>query len=190
MYCRAKQLQSLTWEPWWAILPAHTTYLYYITYFLDQTPWLLFISSRNFVRLLFKSSYYLRAAFIKLCVLGKIFRNYKGFEKSQFYMENCNAAWSATALLQSGIPTWHFQSVSSFSSNDFTRWSLSVPQKMPNSSEQRAFLYLSCTPLILPFEPEVCSCAHVLLLVAASIREQQLFRSARPEVRRQFESGD
>ena len=28
-----------------------------LPYFLDQTPWLLFISSRNFVRLLFKSGY-------------------------------------------------------------------------------------------------------------------------------------
>jgi len=37
-----------------------------ILYSLDQTPQLLFISSRNFVRLLFKSSYYSRAVFIKL----------------------------------------------------------------------------------------------------------------------------
>jgi len=37
-----------------------------IPYSLDQTPWLLFISSRNFVRLLFEIGYYSRAAFIKL----------------------------------------------------------------------------------------------------------------------------
>jgi len=39
---------------------------YYLQYLLDQTPQLLFISSRNFERLLFESNYYLRAAFIKL----------------------------------------------------------------------------------------------------------------------------
>ena len=33
---------------------------------LNQTPWLLFISSHNFVRLLFKSGYYSSVAFIKL----------------------------------------------------------------------------------------------------------------------------
>ena len=33
---------------------------------LDWTLWLLFISMRNFVRLLFDSDYYLRAALIKL----------------------------------------------------------------------------------------------------------------------------
>jgi len=37
-----------------------------ITYSLDQMPWLPFISSRNFVWLLFESDYYLRAGFIKL----------------------------------------------------------------------------------------------------------------------------
>jgi len=35
-------------------------------YSLDQMPWLLFISSRNFVQLLFESGYYLRAVLIKL----------------------------------------------------------------------------------------------------------------------------
>ena len=64
-------------------------------------------------------------------------------------------------LCYKAVPTRHFQSVSSFSSNDFTRWSPSVPQKMPNSSGHRAFLYLLCTHLI--FEPKVCSRAHVLL---------------------------
>ena len=34
-----------------------------------------------------------------------------------------------------------------------------------------------------------CTCAS-RILAAASIRERRLFRSARPEVRRQFESGD
>ena len=34
------------------------TSVYYVPYLLDQTPWLLFISSRNFVRLLFESGVY------------------------------------------------------------------------------------------------------------------------------------
>ena len=62
-----------------------------IPYSLDQTPRLLFISSRNFVRLLFESGYYLRAAFIKLSAvsgIGKIFCKCKGFEKSQLYKIN------------------------------------------------------------------------------------------------------
>ena len=45
---------------------------------LVQTPWLLFISSCNFVWL----------AFIKLSVIGKIFHKCKGFEKRQFYKIN------------------------------------------------------------------------------------------------------
>ena len=71
--------------------------------------------------------------------------------------------------LQNGI-----QCVSSFSSNDFTRWSPSVPPKMTNFSGQPAFLYLSTG-------------YHVLAM--ASTWEQRLFRSAHPEVWWQFESG-
>ena len=37
-----------------------------LMYSLDQMPWLLFISSRNFVQLLFESGYYLRAVLIEL----------------------------------------------------------------------------------------------------------------------------
>jgi len=47
------------------------------------------------------------------------------------------------------------------------------------------------TLLILSFETRglfMCACA-TRILAAASIRERQLFRSAHPEVRRQFESG-
>jgi len=77
-------------------------------------------------------------------------------------------------LCYKAVPTWHLQRVSSFSSNDFTRWSPSVPQKMTNLSGQPAFLYLS---------------TGYRVLAAASIRERGLFRPARPEVRRQFESG-
>jgi len=42
-----------------------------LPYSLDQTPRLLFISSRSFVWLLIESSYYSRAAFIKLGVEGE-----------------------------------------------------------------------------------------------------------------------
>ena len=57
-----------------------------LPYLLDQTPRLL--SSRNFVRLLFESGYYSRAAFIKLSGISEIFCKCKGFEKSQFYKIN------------------------------------------------------------------------------------------------------
>ena len=50
-----------------------------------------------------------------------------------------------------------------------------MPQEMTIFSGQPAFLYLS---------------TGYRVLAAASIREQRLFRSARPEVGRQFESGD
>ena len=43
-----------------------STKKYKVPYSLKQTPWLLFISWRNFVWLLFESSYYSIAAFIKL----------------------------------------------------------------------------------------------------------------------------
>ena len=59
-----------------------------VLYSLDQTPRLLSISSHNFVRLLFKSGYYSRVAFIKLSGISKIFCKCKGFEKSQFYKIN------------------------------------------------------------------------------------------------------
>ena len=68
-----------------------------IPYLLDQTPRLLFISSRNFVRLLFESGYYSRAAFIKLSGIGKIFCKCKGFEKSQFYKINRKGGVAADA---------------------------------------------------------------------------------------------
>ena len=129
--------------------------------------------------------FYSRAAFIKLSVLGKIFRNCKGIEKSQFYKINEELRCGDLVLKQTfqldqpplcykAVPTRHLQSVSSFSSNDFTRWSPSVPQKMTKFSGQPAFLYLS---------------TGYRVLAAASIRERRLFRSACPEVRRQFESG-
>ena len=47
---------------------------------------------------------------------------------------------------------------SSFSSNGFTWWSPSMPE---NFSGQRAFLYLS--RILLPFETQGCSRAHMLL---------------------------
>ena len=55
-----------------------------VPYLLDQTPRLHFISSRNFVRLLFESGYKSRAAFIKLSVIGKTFVKCKGLRKAGF----------------------------------------------------------------------------------------------------------
>ena len=126
-------------------------------------------------------SFYLRAAFIKLRVLGIIGRPLR---KSSFigFTKNCDAVtwfWSKPSSLISChfdtkryLPTQHLQYISF---NGFTRWSPSVPEKMTNFSGQPAFLYLS---------------TGYRVLAAASIRERRLFRSARPEVRRQFKSGD
>ena len=74
----------------------------------------------------------LRAAFIKLSVIGKIFRNCKGFEKSQFHKINEELRRGDLGLKQTfqldqpplcfkAVPTRHLQSVPSFSSNEFTR---------------------------------------------------------------------
>ena len=99
-------------------------------------------------------------------------------------MKNCNVVtwfWSNPSGLIShpvcykAVPTRHLQCISSFSSNDFTRWLPSVAQKLPNFSGQPVFLYLS---------------ADYHVLAVASIPERWLFRLARPAVRRQFESGD
>ena len=93
--------------------------------------------------------------------------------------------WSAAALLQSGTYTEPPIRFLVSSSNDFTRWSPSIPQKMPNFSGQREFLYLSFN--IANRNPRL---VHVHMCYSnISIREQWLFHSARPEVRQQFESG-
>jgi len=82
---------------------------------------------------------------------------------SIYYLWANLPAWSAAALRYKAVPTWHLRSVSSFSSNDLTRWSPSTPQKMPNFS-QRAFFYLSCILIwYCHSRHEVCSHAHVLL---------------------------
>ena len=85
---------------------------------------------------------------------------------------------------------WYLHSTSnSFSSNDFTRWSPSVPQ---NFSGQCAFLYLS---RVYSFDIAIrarglFTCARATQIFAAgSIRERRLFRSACPEMWQQFESG-
>ena len=68
---------------------------------------------------------YSAAAFIKLRVLGKIFRNCKGIEKSQFYKINEELQCGDLVLKQTFqldqlplcykvVPTRHLQSVSSF----------------------------------------------------------------------------
>ena len=48
-----------------AVETKHRIIQFYVPYLLDQTPRLLIISSRNFVRLLFENGYCSRAAFIK-----------------------------------------------------------------------------------------------------------------------------
>ena len=65
-----------------------------ILYLLDQTPQLLFISSPNFVRLLFKSGYYLRAAFIKLrgiatATFADIDKDENKLEENKVVLEDC-----------------------------------------------------------------------------------------------------
>ena len=80
-------------------------------------------------------------------VLGKIFRNCKGFEKNQFHKINEDELWCS--LISRCFATKRYLHGTSnpfprFFFNDFTRWLPSMPQKMPNFSGQRAFLYLSC----------------------------------------------
>ena len=135
-----------------------------------------------------------------LSVAGEIFRNCKGFEESQFYKINEELWCGALVLKQTFqldqpllcykvVPTWHLQSISSFSSNDFTRWSPSMPQKMPNFSGQCAFLYLLCILIWYSHSsPSLFTCG-TRILATASIQGWRVFRSARPGVRRQFESG-
>ena len=89
-----------------------------ISYLLDQMPRLLFISSRNFVWLLFESGYYSRAAFIKLSGIGKIFCKCKCFK---FYNINKELRCGDLVLKQNfqlldqpslsykAVPTWHLQ---------------------------------------------------------------------------------
>ena len=50
-------------------------FAWHLLYSLDRTLRLLFISSHKYAWLLFESSYYSRAAFIKLNGIGKIFVN-------------------------------------------------------------------------------------------------------------------
>ena len=118
---------------------------------------LLFISSRNFVRLLFESGYYSRVAFIKVSGIGKVV--VIRFSNFSTYLVIIRRAEGSPPL-----------------SVQFAEFSL------------RLFRYIYFRPYVV----------HVLLtrnsatriLAAASIRERRLFRSAHPEVRRQFESGD
>jgi len=94
-------------------------------------------------------------------ILVKIFCKCKGFEKSRFYKIKTELRCSDLVLKQNfqlldqpllsykAVPIWHLQSVSSFSSsNDFTRWSPFMPQKMPNllDSSQETWPIIS-TPL-------------------------------------------
>ena len=127
------------------------------------------------MRLLFESGYLSRAAFIKLSVIGKIFGNCKGFEKSQFHKINEELRRGDLGLKQTfqldqpplcfkAVPTRHLQSIPSF---------------LPMSSDDKCPLLLkkcqtsldsvhSCTYHVYSFDichlrHEVCSPAHVLL---------------------------
>ena len=109
--------------------------------------------------------------------------------------------WSkhSSLICYKAAPTQHLQSV--FPMHDFTRWSPSMPQKLPNFSGQREFLYLS--RILLPFETRGCSCmcaCATRILATASIRERRLFaqhvrrcgdnsRTATNRERRLIESG-
>ena len=72
----------------------------------------------------------------------KSFLNVRALRKASFarLTKNYDAVtwfWSKPSSCYKAVPTRHLQSVSSFSSsNDFTRWSPSAPQKMPNLSGQ------------------------------------------------------
>ena len=119
----------------------------------------------------------------------KIFRNCKGFEKSQFY-KNCGAAWSATVCYKA-VPTRHFQSVSSFLpmiSHDDRPLCLKECRTSLDSMCSCTYCVYSFHIAIWAQDLLICACATRILTVA-SIRERRLIHSACPEVRRQFESG-
>ena len=105
----------------------------------------------------------------------------KGVAHETSFVANLPASWSAVALLQSGT---YVHSTSNLfplccSSNDFTR-SPSVPHKCQTT----------VPILILPFKSwGLFTCARATrILATGSIRERQLFCSARPEVWRLIES--
>ena len=80
----------------------------HLPYLLDQTPRLLFISLRNFVRLLFESGVYCYS--VKSYVIVKVLRKASCIRSRRIAMWwlGCEAnlpAWSAAVLLQSGTYT-------------------------------------------------------------------------------------
>ena len=148
--------------------------------------------ARNFVRLL--------AAFIKLSVIGKIFRNCKGFEKSQFYKitKNCDAVtwfWSKPSSLISRRALC-YKAYLRGTSNQFPRFlpMISHNDRPPCLKKTSLDSMRSCVYRVYSFDIAVRDprFLHVRMcnsiIAAASIRERWLFRSARPVVRRQIES--
>ena len=119
--------------------------------------------ARNFVRLL--------AAFIKLSVIGKIFRNCKGFEKSQFYKitKNCDAVtwfWSKpSSLISRRFATKRTYAAPPISFLVFFQWfhtmiALRAWKKLLWTA--CVLVSIECTHLILPFETRgffTCACA-------------------------------
>ena len=124
-------------------------------------------------------------------VLSKNFHNCKGFEKSQFYSMNCDAAWSAAGLLQSGTYT-----ALPIRFLVFFKWFHTMIAL--RASKNAELLWTACilVPIVYSFDIAIWAwglftwaCA-TRILAAASIRERRLFCSAHPEVRRQFKSSD
>ena len=91
-----------------------------------------------------------------------ILPNCKGLRKASFtrLTKNWDAAWSASALLQSGTYT-----ALTIFFLVFFQWFCTMTTL--RDSRKAELLWTACvlvpTHLILPFEPEVCSRAHVLL---------------------------
>ena len=137
--------------------------------------------------------FYSGAAFIKLSVVGKIFCNCKGFEKSQFYTINeelrCSLISHCFATKQylhsTSNPFPRFLPMSSH--NDCPPF-LKKCQTSLNSVRSCTYCVCSFGIAIQAWGLFTWACA-TRILAAASIREWWLFPSARPEVRRLIESG-
>ena len=103
---------------------------------------------------------------------------------------NCDAAWSATGLLQSGTYT-----ALPIRFLIFFQWfHMMIALRVSKNAELLWTAYVLVS-IVYSFDIAIqtwglftWACA-TWILAAASIRERQLFRLACPEVRRQFESG-
>ena len=113
----------------------------------------------------------MRAAFIKLSALSKIFRNCKGFEKSQFYKINKELRCS---LISRGFATNRYLHDTS---NPFPCFlpMISHDDHPPYLKKNAELLWTMCvlvpivyTHLILSFKPDVCSQLTIPFLVKSS----------------------